>query len=304
MTKKRALLLVSLLLLLYIIVPRLHSFSDSFDVVRRANPGYMLATLGLLAVSYFSAAAVYWSLALRRLAFMPTLKIQVASAFTNRLLPAGLGTLTLYVQYLRKSKHSLAQAITVAGTNNLMGMFGHLVLLVIVLSVTHDAYPAKLQLPSTTSLWLILGAIVAIMAVNLLIFRRLREAAYKITREVVGYAANYRKTPGKLLRALLFSVVLTVLYSGMFYCCTQAVGINMSLGHIFLVFTIGLIVGTATPTPGGLIGAEAGLTGGLIAYGADPDMALAAALLFRFFTYWLPLAPGFIMFARVRKLYS
>jgi uncharacterized protein (TIRG00374 family) len=80
--------------------------------------------------------------------------------------------------------------------------------------------------------------------------------------------------------------------------------LHLGLEHIFLVFTIGMIVGTATPTPGGLVGAEAGLTGGLITYGVQADTALAAALLYRFLTYWLPLLPGFIIFVRIRKLYS
>jgi uncharacterized protein (TIRG00374 family) len=98
--------------------------------------------------------------------------------------------------------------------------------------------------------------------------------------------------------------LLTVTYVTIFYYCTEAVGIHLELQQVFLVFTIGMIVGTATPTPGGLVGAEAGLTGGLIAYGVQPDMALAAALLYRFLTYWLPLLPGFITFVNIRRLYS
>jgi uncharacterized protein (TIRG00374 family) len=307
-TKKRVVLLLGMLLLLYIVVPRIGSFSDSFLVVRQARPGLVLVAIALLIVTYAIAASIYWSLALKPLRYRQTLLVQMSSAFTNRLLPGGLGSLTLYVQYLRRSRHSLSQAIAVAGTNNLLGIVGHLLILAVVLLVTTDAYPAKLQLPfhlpGATTVWLILGAIVVVIAANLLVFSKLRQNAYRLTKEVFDSVLRYRKQPGKLLGALALSCLLTVTYVAVFSFCARAVGVQIGIEHVFLVFTIGMIVGTATPTPGGLIGAEAGLTGGLIAYGVPADMALATALLYRFLTYWLPLLPGFITFVRIRKLYS
>jgi uncharacterized membrane protein YbhN (UPF0104 family) len=307
LTKKRVLLLLVLLLVLYIIVPRIGSFSDSFAVVRQADAGSLLAAAAATILTFIIAATMYWRLALRPLPFRQTLLVQTASAFTNRLLPGGFGTLTLYVQYLRMSGHSLSEAITVAGTNNLLGIVGHLIILAVVLLVTNDSYPAKLQIPTAFSgafPWLILLGIIVILGANLLVFRTFRKHAYRITKEIYGYILQYFKRPAALFSALGLSLVLTATYVTIFFFCTVAVGIQLEIQHVFLVFTIGMIVGTATPTPGGLVGAEAGLTGGLIAYGVSPDMALAAALVYRFLTYWLPLLPGFIVFVRIRKLYS
>jgi uncharacterized protein (TIRG00374 family) len=303
-TKKRVVVLFAILLLLYIVVPRLGSFSDSFSVVLDAEARYVALAAVLVAVTYAIAAAIYWSLAIRPLRYRPTFLVQVASAFTNRLLPAGLGALTLYVQYLRKAGHTLPQAVTVTGANNILGIICHGVILLVVLLSTSDAYPVSVQLPSARLMWLILGAIILLIAANLLVFRKLRRTAYRLTKEVFGYAWEYRKRPEKLAAATGFSLLLTLCYVAVFYICALGVGAQLSVAHAFLIFTIGMIVGTATPTPGGLIGAEAGLTGGLIAYGVQPDTALATALLYRFLTYWLPLLPGFITFVRIRKLYS
>ncbi len=296
--------LVVFLLLIYIVAPRLGSFSDSFAVVRHARLGYVVVAMALVAVTYLIAATVYWSLAIVSLRFRPTLLVQVASGFTNRLLPAGLGTLTLYVQYLRKNHHSLSQAVTVTGANNLLGMLGHGLVLVVILTITGDAYPAEIQLPSAMTIWLAVAAIAVIVAANLLVFGKLRAYAYRLTKEVFGYAWQYRQHPRHLATALGFSLLLTSTYVSIFYLCALGVGASISLAHVFLVFTIGMIAASATPTPGGLIGAEAGLTGGLIAYGVQADTALAVALLYRFLTYWLPLLPGFVTFVRIRKLYS
>jgi glycosyltransferase 2 family protein len=304
MTKKRVLALVVILLLLYVVVPRLGSFSESFAVVRSARPAYVAAALVVVAMTFVFAAAIYWTLALKHLPYIQTLHVQVASAFTNRLLPAGLGTVTLYVQYLRKCGHRLSQAIAVAGMNSLLSMVGHLIILAVVLLATDDVYPDKVSLPSAGVIWLVAGGLVLIVAANILVFRKLRQFAYNITQEVVSTLRFYRQRPGRLVKALLFCCLLTVSYVTVFYLCVAGVGLDVSVAHVFLVFTIGLIAGTATPTPGGLIGAEAGLTGGLIAYGVPADQALAAALLYRFLTYWLPLLPGFIVFVRIRRLYS
>lgn len=303
-TKKRVLGLAVILLLLYVVVPRLGSFSDSFAAVRSAHIGFVALAFAAVALTFVFAATVYWSLALKPLHYKQTLAVQVASAFTNRLLPAGLGTLTLFVQYLRKRGYRLPQALAVVSMNGLLGLTGHIAILLIVLLVTTDAYPAELHLPSAGSVWLILGVVAVFIAANLLVFGKLRQYAYKITKEVMQTVRFYRQRPRRVLLALVFCCLLTLSYVSVFYLCVAGVGIDVSVAHVFLVFTIGLIVGTATPTPGGLIGAEAGLTGGLIAYGVPADQALAAALLYRFLTYWLPLLPGFIIFVKIRRLYS
>jgi uncharacterized protein (TIRG00374 family) len=304
LTKKRVLVLLGLLLLLYIVVPRIGSFSDSFAAVRRADATDVVVAVLLTAITYMVAAGIYWSLAIRPLRYRQTFLVQVASAFTNRLLPGGLGALTLYVQYLRRAGHTFGQAVAVASTNNLLGIVGHMVILAVVLLVTNDPYPAKIDLPSAASVWLVVGIVLAIIGANLLVFQKLRQNAYRVTKEVVNNILLYRRQPQKLLGAIVLSCAVTLLYVAIFYFCAIGVGLHLSVGQIFLVFTIGMIVGTATPTPGGLVGAEAGLTGGLIAYGAPADTALAAALLYRFLTYWLPLLPGFITFVKIRKLYS
>jgi len=305
MTKKRILLLLTFLLLLYVVVPRFGGFSESFRVVANANMFYVGLAFTAVVATYLTAAAVYCKLAIRHLAYRPTLLVQLASAFTNRLLPAGIGTLTLYVQYLRKIKHTTSQAVTVVGVNNVLGMLAHTVLLAIVLILFADTlqpgWLSHMEGGMIGAVSLVIGIIVLAL---LLIFKQLRQRAYRLVSEVKLNIYNYRKRPRRLLGALGFSLLTTVCYIAAFFFCAVAVDVHLGIHQIFMVFTVGMITGTVTPTPGGLVGAEAGLTGGLIAYGVLPDTALAAVLLYRFLTYWLPLIPGFITFIRIRRLYS
>jgi glycosyltransferase 2 family protein len=303
--KGRLLLLVFFLLLLYIILPRINSFSASFDALQDANPGLIVAALLIVPVPYLFAAGVYHVLALRLrgVRYQHTLLVQGASAFTNRLLPAGLGGLTLNVQYLRKNGHTLPQAVAVAGLNNTLGMSGHLLLLGVVLVTQGSAVVEQLDIPGSPTGWSVIAVAVAVALVNLVAFSRLRRYLSAFTRKVGVYLMSYRHKLGKLAVAQLFSLGLTSCYITIFYLCLLGLGIDLSLWSVFVVFTVGMIVGTATPTPGGLVGAEAGLVGGLVAYGVDAPQALAGVLLYRFLTYWLPLLPGFVLFLAIRRRY-
>ncbi len=110
--------------------------------------------------------------------------------------------------------------------------------------------------------------------------------------------------PKNAARAFGVAVLLTATYTLILLCTARSIGIGLSLFQIFIVFSIGMLTSTVTPTPGGLIGAEAGLFAGFVAYGVSAADAGAAVLLYRLVSYWLPLTPGAVALAlaRSRKL--
>ena len=207
-TKGRLLLLALFLLLMYVVLPRLGNFTDSLGAIRDANIGLVLLGAVVVAATYILAASIYQLLGLKHLYFRRTLMVQAANAFANRLLPAGLGGLTLSVQYLRRSGYSLPQALAVAGANNALGFTGHAILMGIAIVASEGALLDDLRLPEVPHAGLITLCVVTLVAANLLIFRRLRQYLYKLTTDVSKYLAAYRKQPARLLGALACSVCL------------------------------------------------------------------------------------------------
>lgn len=299
--KSRVTVLVGFLLLLYVVLPRLGSFADSWQILLHARIAPLLLAGGLVAATYCFAAGVYVMLAHRTIRFVPTLSVQVSTAFTNRLLPAGLGGLTLYVAYLRKTRHTMTQSVAIAATNNALGIMAHMLLLAVVL-VAGDKFIMgyRWHLPSLSGLGLVFAG-VTILAIAGISVNRLRHYALHILRQLQQYAAGYRRHPARLVVALLYAMAVTLCHVAALYFCTRAVGAQESFWVIFVVFTAGTLAGTVTPTPGGLGGVEAGLAAALIAYGVDASAALAAVLLYRLLTYWLLLVPGFLTFLTIRK---
>lgn len=301
--RARIALLVIALLFTYLLLPRLGEFSASWSTLRSADFGLATIGLGLTATTYIVAGGTYVLLA-KKVRLWPTILVQVASAFTNRLLPAGLGGLTINVQYLRRSKQTLAEALAIAGANNTLGMIGHLLLLAVIIIWSGGQVFSRIHMPHLfANEWLILGSILVIVVANLIVFKRLRNYIYKLSDDILANLLTYRAHPWRFLGALLCSLALTSLNVGILYFCCQAVGVHLATWDIFAAFTVGILAGTATPTPGGLGGVEAGLVAGLIAYGAASPEALAAVLLYRLLTFWLPLLPGLAVFLAIRKRY-
>ena len=72
----------------------------------------------------------------------------------------------------------------------------------------------------------------------------------------------------------------------------HAVGSDVSPGLAFASFVLASVVATLAWVPGGLGTFEGTCVGMLRLHGVSLEAALAAVLLLRGFTFWLPMAPG------------
>jgi uncharacterized protein (TIRG00374 family) len=297
---KRQLLLLALLVIgLYVLLPQIGSFQHSLSDIKRANKQQLLWAAVFAGLTYAAAAGTYYFLALKRLSYRRTVLVQVASMFANRLVPAGAGGIGVNYLYLRRAAHNQAQAITVVTVNNLMGFIGHSLLVVGLLLSHTTSVRFRIHLQSY---WLVV--VVAVVTGGWLALGLQSTLRKRVATEVRGiktYILAYRRRLPKLLASLVTSVSLTLCNVLSLWFCVQAVGGKLNLVQVLLAFTLGVAVGTASPTPGGLGGLEAGVVAGLVAQHLGNSPALAAVLLFRLFSYWLPLVFGGAAFAYVNR---
>ena len=80
---------------------------------------------------------------------------------------------------------------------------------------------------------------------------------------------------------------------------SSAFGDAPPLAVLIQAFFVGML-GNLLPIPGGVGGVEGGMIGAFAAFGVDAGLAVVAVLVFRAFTFWLPLLPGVIAFFRLR----
>lgn len=287
------------LLGIYLLTTHWQTVLAGLRLTLHGNPVWLIVCLLGTSATFFLAAATYGLLALKKLRYRQTLLVELAASFANRLVPGGLGGLGLHGLYLHKRNHSVAQATAVVSVNNLLGVAAHLSLLAVVLVVR----PHSLQ--TFTNHYDVSWQGGAVLFVGIVVIASIPFVRRKISsfgRNLVVSVHCLR--PLQVLGAAGLSLLLTVTYTVILFASAHSIGLQVSLLQTFIVFSIGMLVGTATPTPGGLVGTEAGLFAGFISYGATPSTAAGVVLLYRLATYWLPLIPGVcaLLIARTRGI--
>ena len=273
------------------------TFGQSVGVMRNAELHDFWMSLPLVALTFVLAAFAYSFLAFQRLKLRELLAVELAASCINRLVPSGLGGLGMHGMYLHKRKHTVAQATAVVSINNLLGMSVHLLLLALVL-LTGSAGQFRLGWSQKQG-WVLLG--ICILLGSALLFRRVRRALRSFVRNLLVSLRRYKRQPHRLAYAALALCALTLTNVLVLHLAARSFGVWLDLPQLFLVYTGGVLLGAAVPTPGGLAGVEAGLVGGFMAYGVGSTTAIAIALAFRLSTYWLPILPGAVSIVLSRR---
>ena len=100
--------------------------------------------------------------------------------------------------------------------------------------------------------------------------------------------------------ALLGAILFWAFQIAVLWAAFHAFGDSPPIAVLIQAFFIGML-GNLLPMPGGVGGVEGGMIGAFAAFGVDIDLALVAVLVFRAFTFWLPLVPGVIAYFRLRR---
>lgn len=303
--KRRLSLLISFVILALVAVFMWRNWEQmllAFSQAKQASLGTAVGAFLLVGVGVFCASMAYRNLALRKLPFVELFIVENSAVLMSRALPAGVGGMGVHGVYLHKRGHSIPKATAVVATNNMLGFLVHIALLVICLLAVPSAF-RSFRLGSVFSQgWIYLGLLgaLAILALTPAVRKRLAN----VLGDVRTVLASYRSQPQKLFWACLFLAGVTLSNVLVLWLAGREVApsafAHISLVTVFIIFSMGVLVGASVPTPGGLAGVEAGLVAGLTSYGLEFSTALAIALLFRLATYWLPMVPGAICLALAR----
>ncbi|HEX7632938.1 MAG TPA: flippase-like domain-containing protein [Candidatus Saccharimonadales bacterium] len=294
------------LIALYVLIPQIGGFHHSITLLRHVDFwGVAAATIFVMA-TYLAAAGTYFAIALHPIRYWRTVLVQVAGMFVNRLLPAGIGALGSNFAYLRTQKHSPAQAGAVVAMNNGLGLTGHALVLGSALLLWRDHLPPVQFSHGNSRIAWVAALGIGLLLVAVFSVPVWRQRLSRAFTSFAGQFLRFRERPLRLLMAQLSSIGLTLCNVLSLYYCVVAVHGSISFITVLLVFTLGVGLGTATPTPGGLGGFEAGLVAGFVAYGMPASEALAAALLYRLLSYWLAIGVGSVAFvyAQHRRVFG
>lgn len=109
---------------------------------------------------------------------------------------------------------------------------------------------------------------------------------------------NNRKV---LLNTVVFQLVIIFCDVLTVYALVQGFHIPMSFGLVTFALLLSLVIGALPISPGSLIVYESAMTYFFTKLGAPVHAALIITLLYRFFTFWLPIPVGLIFYRNLER---
>jgi glycosyltransferase 2 family protein len=300
--RRQLIILLVLVLLLYVVIPQVGNFKHSLVLISHARFGWIVFGAACYLATSIMSALIYRQLAPRRLPLLRTIVVQYGSSFANRILPAGLGALGVGFFYLRKQKCTPPASLAVVTLNNVLGTAGHAVLLVLIAVLLPATFRhVHLGIHATGQLGIVIAVSVLVAAVLIIVYLRFRRRLRALIGDTAHKLAGYRQQKLRVLVALVISMMLTLLHALCLWAAAQSLNSPVSLAAAVVILGIGVTVGAAIPSPGGLGGAEAGLVAGLVAFGVAAPAAVAIAIMYRLATYWLGFVVGALAFVWSEK---
>jgi uncharacterized protein (TIRG00374 family) len=273
-----------------------------------AQPAWLLLGLLLQLGTYVADAGIWRQIIVRAGTSRPLrsyLGLSLAKLFMDQVVPSGgmSGTL-LVVRALDRRGISRGTSMAALVVNLVSYYAAYVAALVIALGVLwiHGGLTLFVILPAA-----IFIPVAAGIPVVLILMSRGRTLPRWIQRLPVvgsGLRALTEATPGiahdgwLIARCVALQIAIFLLDAGTLWIMLRALGLSVHPAQVFASFMMSTLARTLGPVPGGLGIFEAASVASLKLVGVPVAAGLAATLLFRGFSYWLPMAPGIILARR------
>src|SRR3954447_2876088 len=281
----------------YFILPQIAQVGESFKAFETIHWGWVPLIVVFSVLTYMAGAIGIMGTVPQHMPFVPTLNVQFASSFVNRVSPANVGGMAANVRFLQKNGVESAPAVAAIGLNSVVGGITHIVLLVVFFVWSRSAIGKAFSLPSGSKILLILAVVAGAFGI-LYLTRWGRKTIFqplaKGLRSAGSNLARVAKSPVKLTMLFGGSAGVTLAYVGALAMAVNAFQGGLPLAKIGAVYLAASALAAATPTPGNLGAIEAARVADLTGVGMPSGPAVSAVLTYRLATYWLPILPGWL----------
>jgi len=249
----------------------------------------VLAQLALLCDALATIVAVGTPLPLG-----PTTVLQSAIKFINLSVPSVAGKFALTVRYLQRQGVASSVAATQGAIDGFAGFLVQAAVVVVVLPMINlDVDWGSFD--ASALVWIGV-AMIAVAVLGLLIAALVPSLRTRLAPPMHAALTNVRgllSSPPRLVKLVLANLGSQIVYALVLGTALRSLSADASLADLLFVNTAVSLFSGLVPIPGGIGVAEAGLTAGLVAVGIPEETALAAALIHRLLTYYLPPVWGF-----------
>jgi uncharacterized membrane protein YbhN (UPF0104 family) len=302
--KRTILELFGLLILILFTISQRTTLRLAIHEIRQSDFLFIAIALLLYWVMLPLTSISFRILSDKRLNIWTTTLAQLAGSGPGRIIPGGLGRLSLSVVHLIKLGFKSSQSIVINLTSNIIGVIVNIVVLCVIVffepSITSLFKSNNYAVPS-------LSGLVIVILLSFCVFqwllhaRKTRKGMVKLLRKARLQLGVLKQRPVIITQLAGIALLILAGYVTILLFSSYALHTHINFSDALIALSVGVLIGGVIPTPGGIGGVEAGIASTLIFLGYGPAESTSIALLFRAITYWQPLIPGMIAYLYLRR---
>jgi glycosyltransferase 2 family protein len=292
---------------IWAIIGILSGAGDSLDAIKGASWGWVALTFVFAQLPVVAEGWALLGAAIGQIPFGRCVALETSNIFTA-LVGGDVAVFALRVRFFQRQGYEAEAAVSAGAIATTASWTVKTLLFLVALPFAAGNFHA----PSGSggdqaAVWIILAVILAagIAAALIALVPRLRRlVSRKIRPHLLNIWANVKTIatePHKIVYVLAGSTLAQLAIILSLGASLHAVGQHASVATLITVNTLAAIIGGAVPVPGGAGVVEAGLIAGLTAIGIPQDQAIAAVLIQRVFTSYLPPVWGWATLAWMRR---
>ena len=269
--------------------------TKSFDTIKGASWGWVIAAFILAQLTYAASAFMTTGSTLTPLVYARVLLLEISNSFVALAIP--MGPMAMRIRFFQKQGSDAASAVSSGAVASTISWIikGALFLIALPLALGNLNYSKDGGSGNRSHLiWIVIIVIVVVgvlVGVALIVPRLRRMAKDKIAptfsdmwRQIKVLMTQPRKLV-EMIGGAFSAQFLIILCTGM---SLHAFGQHLSLATIVIILTTASMLGGVSPVPGGMGVVEAGMILGFTAAGLSQTDAVAVTFVQRLVTAYLP----------------
>jgi uncharacterized protein (TIRG00374 family) len=327
----RILWIVALAVMAFGVATHVGELRQVWRAIQAADRRYLVAATGIEIVFVLNLALFYTS-TFRASRVKAThgrfLLLTTASHFVNIISKSGgLGGIALYLREGRRFGESSVRITAAYLTAYVLGYVAYFAVLITALILLY--LRGSLQTAEVAASLAILGIVVvsavimvaglrseaALERLYLLAARPLnmiarllrrapfvdRETAIETVRELYDAVTHVKRNPAAYIVPFAHALLVEVVSVATLYVVARSLHAEVRFETALVGYAVSLLFAMVAVTPGGVGFVEASLGVLLVSFGVDRHTAIAVALVYRFYEFWIPLALGAIALQLLRE---
>jgi uncharacterized membrane protein YbhN (UPF0104 family) len=277
-----------------LLLAQIGSLRDVGPTLARAEWAWVGLAFVFSLLTYPTSAVALQASLPNRLPFGRVTELQLAGKFAGLVTPGGFGSDAMDIRFLQGQGVGTTAAVTSGVAISLLRTIGEWSLFALCAWSTKGTFSLGGLPPGLGKIGLVVVIALAVAAALVHRVPKLRQKVVPQIRSAWDTVAGLVKSPKRTLLIIGPGIVGALLYALCLGSCLKAYGGHLSLATLVVINTGASTVANATPVPGGMGVAEAGLTAGLTAAGIPSTIAVAAVMTHRILTFWLPPLGGWV----------